>query len=467
MEHSTDLIPFFEPINLVIVGSFKEGIFGGYVAIQSLMRSGFKGEIYPVNPLYKEVLGLKVYASLKEVPVAVDLALVMINARSVRDIIPECAAKGVRAIIVVSDGFAERDEEGARLQKEIVEVARAHGVRLLGPNTAGVVNTANGLNPCPYRGGDYPLKKGTIAVCAQTGMVNPQAFPYRGISFGISKICDFGNRCDVDESDMLEYLENDPETEVISLYLESIRSGRRFLETARRVGARKPILVLKSGRTREGAAASASHTGSMAMDDKIFETVCAQTGILRLDDFSEIFEMPKIFAAGRPALGHRMGIVTFTGCVAVLAIDEGARHGLRQAELSENTRSFLDGIFPGLGKMPVDIGPAMAAVKDAVDRYPGLLKKVMEDSRVDCLFNVVWANLDARILGRYLEAYQQMQSVARKPVATWVYGPDSGVVSETEEQIEELGFPTFSTPEKAVKALGLAARHGIGRRSRR
>jgi acyl-CoA synthetase (NDP forming) len=399
---------------------------------------------------------------MKEVPSEVDLALVMINGRSVPGIIPECAARSVRGIIVVSDGFAERDEDGARLQKEIVEIAGSHGIRLLGPNTAGVVNMSNGLNLCPYNGGSYPLKKGAAAICAQTGMVNPQAIPYRGISIGISKICDFGNRCDVDECDMLEYLEKDPETKVISMYLESIRDGRRFLETAGRITVRKPVLILKSGRTREGAAASASHTGSMAMDDDIFDAVCAQTGILRLDDFGEIFEMPKIFAAGRPARGNRLGIVTFTGCIAVLAIDEGARHGLRQAGISENTRRFLDDIFPGMGKMPVDIGPAMAAVKDAFDRYPGTLKTMVEDDRVDCLFNVLWANPDPRIIERYIEAYKALQSLARKPVATWIYGPDPGVTSETAARIEELGFPTFSSPETAVKALGLAVRYGMG-----
>ncbi|PKN23030.1 MAG: hypothetical protein CVU64_24345 [Deltaproteobacteria bacterium HGW-Deltaproteobacteria-21] len=460
MEHSTDLTAFFEPRNLAIIGSFREGLFGGYLAVQSLKRAGFEGEIYPINPLYQEVLGLKVYPSMDSVPGEVNLALVMINGRSVPAVISECAAKSVRGIIVVSDGFAERDEAGARLQNEIVEIARSHGIRLLGPNTAGVVNMANGLNLCPYNGGGYPLKKGSAGICAQTGMVNPQAFSYRGASIGVSKICDFGNRCDVDECDMLEYLESDPETRVVSMYLESIRDGRRFLEAAARVGGRKPILVLKSGRTREGARASASHTGSIAMDDDIFDAVCAQTGILRLEEYRDIFEMPKIFAAGRPALGNRLGIVTFTGCIAVLAIDEGARYGLRPAGISEDTRDFLDGIFPGLGKMPVDIGPAMAAVKDAFDRYPGILKTVAEDDQVDCLFSVVWANPDAHIIGSYLDAYREMQPFSKKAVATWVYGPDPGVTSDTAARIEEMGFPTFSSPETAIKALGLAVRYG-------
>jgi len=466
MEHSMELSPFFEPKNLAIIGSFREGLFGGFVAVQSLKQAGFKGEIYPINPMYDEVLGLKVYPSLGRVPAEVDLALVMVNARTVPGIITECAAKSVRGIIVVSDGFAERDEEGARLQEEIVRLARSRGIRLLGPNTAGVVNTANGFNLCPYKGGDYTLKRGSVAICAQTGMINPQAVPYRGPSLGVSKICDFGNRCDVDESDMLEYLEKDPETNVISMYLESVRDGGKFLETAARVGARKPVLVLKSGRTSEGARASASHTGSMAMDDDIFDAACAQTGMLRLDDYNDLFEMPKIFAAGRPAIGNRLGIVTFTGCIAVLAIDEGAKHGLEPAGLSHHTGSFLDGIFPGLGKMPVDIGPAMAAVKDAFDRYPAILRTVAEDDRVDCLFSVIWANPDPHIISCYIEAYGKMQSLCRKAVATWVYGPDPAVTIETAARIENMGFPTFSRPETAIKALGLAVRRGTRLRTK-
>ena len=459
MKRSSDLTPFFRPHSLAIIGSFKEGLFGGYVAIQSLKRSGFEGEIYPVNPSYKEVLGLKVYPSISDVPAAVDLAMVMVNRMSVPRLIPECAAMGVRGIIVVSDGFAERDEKGARLQREIVEIAASHGVRLLGPNTAGLVNTANGLNPCPYVGGDYPLRKGTIALCAQSGVFNPQAYPYDRIVFGASIVCDFGNRCDVDECDVLEYLEEDPGTEVITMYLESVRDGARFLKTTERVGARKPILILKSGRTREGAVASASHTGSMAMDDRIFDAVCAQTGVLRLDDFGEMYEMPKIFAAGRPALGNRLGIVTVSGGIAVLAIDEGARHGLLQSVITEDTRRFLDGLFPTLGKMPVDTGPMMAAVKDAFSLYPAILKTVLEDSGVDCLLNVVWANADAGICRHYFDAYREL-SFSRKPVATWVYGPDPATTAEVAQGIEQIGFPTFSSPEKAVKALGFAVRYG-------
>jgi acyl-CoA synthetase (NDP forming) len=450
---------FFEPDNVAVIGSFREGFFGGYVIVNSLLKAGFKGKVYPVNPAYEQVLGLKVYSSIRDVPSEVDLALIMINARSVIGVAQECAEKGIRALVVISDGFAERDKEGARLQHDLVEFARKQRIRIIGPNTAGVLNTANGFNPCPYEAGYYNVKPGPVAICAQTGMVNPQAFPYPTLRTGVSKICDLGNKCDLDECDLLEYLEQDPVTRVISLYLEGIRDGKRFREIARRVTARKPVLLLKSGRTEAGAKASASHTGSMAADDRVLEAVCSQTGILRLEKFGELFEMPKLFSSQPLPEGNRLGIMTFTGGVGVLAIDEAAKYGLRLTALGADTTRVLDEIFPGLGTMPVDIGPAMAAVREAFDRYSEILGIVMEDANVDALFNVLYANPSGGIIGRYVEAYEVVWNRLRKPLATWIYGPNAARITGLREQLEDMGFPVFDKPESAIKALGLAFRY--------
>jgi acyl-CoA synthetase (NDP forming) len=450
---------FFDPRSIAVVGSFRESFFGGYVIVKSLLKAGYKGKIFPINPAYKEVHGLKVYPSLKDVPQEVDLAMVMINARAVAGMARECAGKGVRAMIVVSDGFAERDEEGARLQEELLEVAGIEGIRIIGPNTAGVVNTANGFNPCAYEAGYYRIRKGPIAIGAQTGMTNPQAFPYPNLRFGVSKICDFGNKCDVDECDLLEYLGEDPDTGVISMYLESIRDGRRLLGVARSVTERKPVLVFKSGRTKEGARASASHTGSMAVDDKLFDSLCRQSGILRLEEFQDLFEIPKIFASQPLPKGGRLGIVTFTGGVGVVIIDEGAKYGMGLTTLGADTRQSLDAIYPGLGNMPVDLGPMMAAVKNPFDIYPGLVEAVAADSNVDVLFNVLWANPTDIIVSSYLKAYERIKDRVRKPIATWIYGPDSEVAADLAKRVQDMGFPVFNTPEKCVQALGLAYRY--------
>jgi len=449
---------FFNPRSVAVIGSFREGYFGGYVMVRSLLKAGYGGAIFPVNPGYREVLGIRVSPSLREIPGPADVAVVMINARSVPSILTQCADSGIRSVVVVSDGFAERDAEGARLQAEMVSLARRLGLRIIGPNTAGVVNTANGFNPCPYEAGYDTIPQGVTAICAQSGMVNPQAVTYPDMRFGVSKVCDFGNTCDVDSCDMLDYLAEDGETGVISMYLESVRDGRRFLDSARRAAARKPVLILKSGKTGEGARASESHTGSLAVDDRIFDGVCSQAGILRLERFRDIFEMPKVFASQELPSGNRVGILTVTGGVAVMAIDEFLRQGLSLARLGDAESESLEAIFKGMGKNPVDMGPMMAAVPNGFDLYPKMLDTIIQDENVDALFAVLWANPAGNILSRYVETFEELKDRCRKPVAIWIYGPDAGVTAALGERLEQFGFPVFDTPEKCIRALGLACR---------
>ena len=446
---------FFEPRSIAVIGSLREGYFGGYVVVKTLLNAGFAGKIYPVNPSYPEVLGLKAYSSIKEIPEKIDLAIIMINRRSVPNVMRECAGKGIKAVIVVADGFAERDEEGAKLQNEILEIAREAGIRILGPNTAGVVNSANGLIPDPYEPGYKKVKPGAVAICAQTGMINPQAFPYADLHYGVSKICDYGNKCDVDECDLLEYLESDPATKVITMYLESIQDGQRFLKISKRVTAQKPVLILKSGRTKEGAKVSASHTGALAVDDQIFSAACKQAGIIRLEKFRELFELPKIFSLQPLPKGNRLGIVTFTGGVGVLAIDEGAKYGLSVARLSPEIAEKLNAIFPGLGKTVVDIGPPMA-VNNYMTIYSEIIKTVLSDDHIDCLFNVIWTSPFKEFVEEYLKFYGELRGSHQKTVATWIYGPSIPLINDMSSRMEDLGFPVFSDLEMAIKALGIA-----------
>ncbi len=449
---------FFDPQTIGVIGSLKEGLFGGYVVIKSLLNAGYKGEIFPVNPSYQEVWGLKVYYSIRQVPRKIDLVLIITAARSVPKILKECGEKGVRAVVVVSDGFAERDEEGRRLQKEIVDIAGQIGIRMIGPNTAGIANPLKGLIPNPYEMGYEKVLPGNIAICAQTGMINPQAFPYGDLHYGVSKICDFGNKADVDECDMMEYLENDPATKAIAMYLESIKDGQRFLKVSKRVTSKKPVLILNSGRTEQGASVSASHTGSLALNDRIFDAACRQSGIIRLDSFRELFELPKIFAHQPLPRGNRLGIITFTGGVGVLAIDEGAKYGLTVPLLSPRTRKKLDSIFPTMGNRIVDIGPAMAVINDFMSLYSEILKTVTVDPCIDSIFNVIWTGPSGEFVEEYLKIYEGLQG-NRKPMASWVYGPRVPYIQEMTRRLEDLGFPVFSDIEMAIKALGLATQY--------
>ncbi len=460
-QEKNDLSLFFEPQSVAVIGSLREGYFGGYVVIKTMQKAGYEGKIYPVNPSYEEVLGLKVYPAIRDIPEKIDLALIIINRRSVPDVMRECVQKGVKAVIVVADGFAERDDEGVRLQNKIVEMARQTGIRIIGPNTAGIANPAKGLIPNPYEMGYAKVKPGAVAICAQTGMINPQAFPYADLHYGVSKICDYGNKSDVDECDMLEYLENDPATKVITMYLESIRDGQRFLEISKRVTSKKPVLILKSGRTKEGARVSASHTGSLAMDDHVFSAACKQAGIIRLENFSELFELPKIFASQPLPEGNRLGMVTFTGGVGVLAIDEGAKYGLSFARLSPETSEKLNSIFPDLGKTVVDLGPPMAVFDNYMTIYSEILEAVLSDKNIDCLFNVIWTSPFEEFVEEYLKFYKELKGRYQKTIATWLYGPSLPLIHKMAGRMEDLGFPVFSNLEMAIKALGTAYQYSI------
>lgn len=458
-EREGGLTCFFDPKQVAVVGSFRENYFGGYVVIKSLLEAGFSGTVYPVNPRYEEVQGIRVYASLKDIPERVDLVLVMINAQSVPQIIEECGELGVKGVVVISDGFAERDARGGRLQDEVVAMARDRGMRIIGPNTAGLLNTANGFNPAAYEAGYYKFRKGPVAIVSQTGMINPQSVPYPEHRFGVSKICDLGNKGDIDECDLLEYLAADDETGVISLYMEGVRDGRRFLQTCRRVTGKKPVLVLKAGRTKAGARATASHTGSMAMDDSVFDAACRQGGLLRIERFNELFILPKIFASQPLPRGNRLGILSITGGVAAMAVDKAAECGLELGGLGPETSGMLEEIFQGLGRMPVDIGPMVAAVEAGFSLYPRILNALMADGGADCLLNLLWANASGNIIAHYLEAYAAVRGRYEKPLVTWVYGPETRLIREVSDHLEDMGFPVFSEPETCVKALGLALRY--------
>jgi acyl-CoA synthetase (NDP forming) len=459
--NKSNLSCFFEPESIAVIGSLREGYFGGYVVVKTLRNGGFAGKIYPVHPTYKEVLGLRVYPSIKDIQEKIDLALIIINRQAVPNVMRECAEKGIKAVIVVADGFAERDEEGAKLQNEILEIARKVGMRIIGPNTVGVANPEKGLITSPYEAGYDRITPGGIAICSQTGITHSQAFPFSDLNYGVSKICDFGNKCDLDECDMLEYLKEDPSTKVITMYLESMRDGRKFLEISKRVTPEKPVLVLKSGRTKEGARVSASHTGSLAMDDQVFDAACKQAGILRLERFSELFELPKMFALQPLPKGNRLGITTITGGAGVLATDEAAKFGLSIPTLSPETVEKLNSIFPNLGKPIMDIGPAMAAISDFVAFLPEVMETILSDDHIDCLLNIIWAGPVEGWGESHVKVYKELLRNFQKPIATWIYGPRVPIIHDLTHRIEDLGFPVFVEVEMAVKALGIAYQYSI------
>jgi acyl-CoA synthetase (NDP forming) len=448
------------PGSIAVVGTLREARFGGYVTTSNLLRFGFKGRIYPVNPQYQHqtVLDLPVYPSVKDVPEPVDLVVTMAGAAAVPGIIADSVQNRARTAVIISDGFGERREEGKRLQQNVSEIARAGGLRLLGPNTIGVANPAIGLITTPYRVTYEKMITGGVALCAQTGLIGPQNMPLEETHYGLSKMCDFGNKCDLDEIDLLDYLAGDPDTRVIAMHLEVIRDGRLFLRKAKEVVARKPVIVLKPGRTGESRRALASHTGSLAGEDRIYDTAFRQAGVIRVDNFRELIDIPKVLATQPLPHGNRLAIITISGGAGVMAIDVASTHGLKLAGLSASTLEKLAAVSPVLASNPVDLGPGLPAYQvpgGIASRLPAMIEAILADENVDCLAMACpWG-----VRGKIAEVFGPMVRRQTKTMAVWVAGPSLAIAEEMNREFESIGLPTYPDGDAAIKALSVAVRY--------
>lgn len=443
MEAKSDLNPFFEPKNIAVIGSLSQPWFGGPAVLRNLQRFGYPGKVFLVNPSYNRIRGMKVYPTIKEVPEPIDLAIIITRAETVPSILKECAEASVKGAIIGSDGFAERDERGKQLQKEIVDIGRRNGIRILGPNTVGTVNTKIGFVPATYVVAYSKFTRGNIAFAAQTGIIGPQAVPYEEWGHGISKICDFGNKSDVNECDLLEYLADDPETKVIAMHIEGVKEGRRFLKIAKEVAAKKPIMVYKPGRTEESAKALQSHTGSLAGDRQICESAFKQAGIIQVNSFKELMEIPRVFSSQPLPKGNRVGIVTVTGGAAIMAMDTLMERGLKLAKFSGETLVELAKIDPTIASNPADLGPFLAQGRSFPQEE--VIQVVMNDENVDCVFaiSVPPSKIEKR----------------GKPVVFWLYGPSARMINDFVSESRRKGFPVYDEIEIAAKALGAMYRY--------
>ena len=449
---------FFEARSVAVIGSFREQWMGGYGVIKNLLNFGFTGKIYPINPSCSDVLGMKAYPGVNQVTDTIDLAIVITPASVVPTIIQQCAQQGIKAAIITSDGFAEAGEEGARLQQELMNIAHHTGIRLIGPNTIGIVSTANTLVTTPYFTGYNKIRKGVIAYAGQTGIVGAQALPLEDCAYSISKMCDFGNKCDVDEIDLLEYLAADSETKVIAMHLEDIKDGRRFINVARRVVSLKPVLMLKPGRTEASIKAVSSHTGSLVGDDKVYDSALKQAGIIRLRTWQEFLEIPKIFASQPLPGGNRVAIVTLTGGVGIMAVDAAVESGLTIAQLSSSTIDKLAELSPRLVGNPIDFGQAWTMVKDYPLTLEPVIATVLDDTGVDCAAVILWTASMPEIPA-IVDTFRRLRHRVSKPIVVWIYSTKLAVAQELRRELETLGLPTYSNLETAVKALGVAAEY--------
>jgi acyl-CoA synthetase (NDP forming) len=434
--------------------------------VAAIQGMGFEGGLYPVNPRHQEILGLKCYPSLRDIPGPVDHVIFSIPAQAVLNVIGDCAAKGVKSMQFFTAGFSETgEEEGAELERQVVQRARQAGIRLIGPNCIGIY--------CPAAkiafGPGSPRKPGPVAFLSQSGGnaadLLGTAAP-RGIRF--SKVISYGNAADLNESDFLEYLAEDPETEIIGIYIEGVKDGRRFFRAMRRASARKPVIVLKGGRTESGNRAAFSHTASLAGSLAVFRALVRQVGAVDVDSLDELVDMLAVFRFfERPPAGRGVGVVGGGGGFSVFAADEVDEAGLKAPVLSRRTQEELRRFTPVAGssvRNPVDTTAIMEPA-----RLAETLCLVAADEAVDVLLahaGFGWGpgrvatamGLDLpRLINEVIDALVQAREAAKKPIAVVMYAPPLPEATEYSLRVQELcsrqGFALFPNIPRAAKAI--------------
>jgi acetyltransferase len=351
---------FFNPTHVALIGAKKRAFGFGSTLPRFLLDLGLGPErLHLVNPNEKEIEGLPVYPTVNEIPADVDMAIVIVPAPAVLSVLEQCGEKGVKAVNVQSAGFAETGAEGEEAQKEIGRIAKKWGFRVIGPNCVGVVNVPDRFSTCAVPMDE--ITPGRISIAAQSGVfgnILTDWAPSQALALG--KLASIGNRADVDECDMLEYLGEDPETDVIVMYLESVSNGRRFLDVARKASLAKPVLVYKSGETEAGKQATMSHTGSLSGADAVFDGVCRQAGITRAGDLVELFDMARAFAACPLPKGRRAAVVTGSGSQGAIAADRLVQNDMVMARLSDESVAEMKENAPDWMNVgnPLDVGPS-------------------------------------------------------------------------------------------------------------
>jgi acyl-CoA synthetase (NDP forming) len=323
---TSGLDAIFNPKSVAIIGASPAFAKWGHMILSNIVAGHFQGKIFPVNPKEKAICGLPVYRRIADIPGAVDLAFIMTPANTVPEILEECGEKGVKGLVLITSGFSETDEAGKNLERHIVNICQKKGLTLVGPNTMGII--------CPYAklfatASHARPRKGSVAVVSQSGNLGVQLILWaeqQGI--GVSFFVGSGNEGMITCSDYLEYLEHNSHTRSIMLYIESVGAGRRFLEVAKRVNRKKPVIVLKGGRTKAGRTAAASHTGSMSGEDSIFRASCRQAGLLNVSVPSELLDLSAGFSSLPLPRGNRVGIVTLGGGWGVVTADQCNEKGL-------------------------------------------------------------------------------------------------------------------------------------------
>jgi len=434
------LIPFFHPENVAIVGaSARDGSIGN-VIFTNFNRTRFKGNVYPVNPRLESLLGNKCYPSVNEIPGPGDLAGIAVSSAHAISVMEDIAEKKVKAAIIISGGFKETGPGGARIEAEVIKIAHANNIRIIGPNCVGIYDTESNIDTIflPEDRCGRP-KPGNIALLSQSGAIAAAIMDYAKFQqIGVSKIISFGNKADVDEADCLLYLEKDPATRVICCYMEGLAQGQgsRFIEAARHVAKTKPILIIKSGRSESGTRAAMSHTGSLSGSDQIYDAAFKQAGILRLGNFEELFDIAKCITMQPFPTGSKVLVLTNGGGAGVLSVDACYENGLKVPELSKKMQNSLEEIFPphvAVGN-PVDL----TGDTDST-RYEVALERILFSDEVDMALVILLVQVPLLELD-IVDRLERISKMTEKPIVVCSFGGEFTEI--VARQIESRNIPS-------------------------
>jgi acetyltransferase len=457
-----NLDAIFSPVSVAVVGASTTPGKVGHDIFENILRGRYTGTLYPVNPSAKSVLSVRAYPSITEIPDAVDLAMIVLPPKAALQAAEDAIEKGVKGIVIVSAGFREVGGEGVEIEEKIVSLCREAGIRVVGPNCLGVINPMPSVKLNASFSARMPAH-GNISFISQSGALCTAVLDFAADrDFGFSKFISIGNKADVDELDLLRYFHQDPETEVILVYLEELRRGPEFIEVVNEITSGDyrptPVLAIKSGRTTAGARAAASHTGALAGTEAVYDAIFRQSGIIRVDSIDELFDFASAFAyKNESALGklrrkvphgNRVAIVTNAGGPGIVATDMTVSSGLRLAELKEDTVEALASHLPTTANLrnPVDvIGDA------AQDRYENALAAVIKDEGVDGALVILTPQSMTNVLGT-AHAIAQIARRSHKPILCCFMGIID--VSSGVKYLQEQGIPVYRFPEHAAKAFG-------------
>jgi acetate---CoA ligase (ADP-forming) len=452
---SSGLDELFRPKSIAVIGASNRVGTVGASLFRNVLTAGFRGVAYPVNSRWTSVSGVRCYPSVRALPDTAELAVVIVRAAEVPDVVDDLGAAGTRAVVVVSSGFGEVGGPGPALEADLVARARKHRMALVGPNCFGVLNTDPEVSLNATFSESLP-PRGNIAFVSQSGALCAGILQY-GIAerIGFSRFVSVGNRAGVDENDLLRSLADDAATEVVLLYVESLASGRRFLEVAREVTERKPVLVIKSGRTAVGERAARSHTGSLAQSsrDQLYEALFEQSGVIRADTIGDLFRMAKMFSSGLRLDGPRLAILTNSGGPGIVAADAAVREGL---ELPVPSGPLKASIERGLSASASVGNPIDMTADGGAETYRDTLRRLLRDPTYHGA--LVIATPTGTLTGdAAASAILAGRGKSRKAVAACLFGLTD--LSREVADLEAHGIPTFTFPEEAVQGLGSLARY--------